>query len=309
MVDKVGFSAIFVAMEDLLRVPASAIAAFERGSGLCVAIHDLTGKFLLSLPPQRFMHHTPLCTAVKSKFDSACVGFCANRTKHELPQIPQGRVQCCHSGLVEWVMPIINEDRFEGVLFAGQRTPGKNLTIAVRDSVATRFPWARNLQLPAPVEDDEAALLLEMLRQLSARLREWHHETQRTAVVPPGRKESGARRDVLTTRQTMIRRFIQYRHMHPVRLADLASWMHVSESRAGHVVRQACGASFIDLLVEARLKTAAGLLRHTNMAVLEVAARSGFGDLSHFHYSFRKHFNTTPHKFRRQAEAGAGVRV
>jgi len=75
-----------------------------------------------------------------------------------------------------------------------------------------------------------------------------------------------------------------------------------SESRAGHAVREACGASFIELLAETRLKTAAGLLRYSNLPVVDVAERSGFGDLSHFHQAFRKRYRMTPHKYRRKFE-------
>jgi len=60
----------------------------------------------------------------------------------------------------------------------------------------------------------------------------------------------------------------------------------------------------------ARLKTAETLLRYSNLSVLEVATRSGFGDLSNFHSSFRRHFGLPPHQYRRRAEkATRGIPV
>jgi AraC family transcriptional regulator of arabinose operon len=103
-------------------------------------------------------------------------------------------------------------------------------------------------------------------------------------------------------RSTAIRHFIQGRHMQRIRLEDLAEHLHISESRAGHAVREACGKSFVELLVEARLHTAAELLRYTNLSVLEISMRSGFNDLSHFHETFRARFKATPHRFRKREQ-------
>jgi AraC-like DNA-binding protein len=300
MVENMGFSAIFAHMDDWLHLPRQAIDAFEHGSKLHVSIHDFTGQLLPCLPSERFLHSSPACQAVKLGHQDRCMGFCADRTRRELASQPQGRVQCCHAGWVEWVLPVLHEGRLEAVLFAGQRRPGRNLAVAVRDNTpATRIPWATNRALPAPVDDGEALLILEMLRQLGARLRDWREDFRCAAMPQPS---AATRLSGQTTRSALIRRFMHQRHTQPVRLADLAEMLHVSESRAGHVTRQACGKSFIELLTEARLATAAGLLRHTNLSVQEIAARSGFGDLSHFHHAFRKHHHTTPHKFRRAAD-------
>jgi len=62
-----------------------------------------------------------------------------------------------------------------------------------------------------------------------------------------------------------------------------------------------CGMNFARLLAEARLGTAAWLLRHSGLPVVEVALASGFGDVSHFHACFRKRFGATPRRYRVQA--------
>ena len=87
-----------------------------------------------------------------------------------------------------------------------------------------------------------------------------------------------------------------------MRLQDLAEVLHLSESRAGHAVKEACGETFLKLLTEARLRTAANLLHHTNLSILDVALRSGFGEISHFHRSFRERFKTSPLKYRKLCE-------
>jgi AraC-like DNA-binding protein len=53
-----------------------------------------------------------------------------------------------------------------------------------------------------------------------------------------------------------------------------------------------------DLLTEARLHTAKGLLRATDLSVLEVCLRSGFREVAHFHRMFRNRVGATPRRYR-----------
>jgi AraC-like DNA-binding protein len=293
-------------MADIYAVPLQAIEAFEKTTGLAVSVHDLSGLLYHFLPHRMFQHNTPCCQAVKVDHDLACMAFDAERIRALMRERPDGIVKVCHAGLVEWVVPRLSDNGLNWVIFAGQRTPGKRFSSAIWDSTPRpkRAPWTKSTPLPPPVDDDEAQIILEMLRQLSTRLDAWRVELERSAGAPPRSRPGspGERSDVLVTRRAAIKRLIDSRHRQPFRLSDLAALLHISESRAGHAVREACDSSFIELLVEARLKTAAGLLRHSNLSVIEVAERSGFGDLSHFHHAFRKHYRLTPHKYRRKFE-------
>jgi len=293
-------------MEDLYQVPNQAVLAFEKMTGLQITLHDLGGRFHGFLPHQRFTHQAPLCLAVKASKQDSCTLFDAQQTHKALRELPQGRVQVCHAGLVEFVAPLYRAERLEGVLFAGQRMPGR-LPDATRDpNPPTRpAPWRKDTPLPPRVDDAEAAAILEMLRQLAARLTLWRDALERNAGVPP--VKTGVRGLDQASRGAVIRRFVHGRHWLPLKLADLAGHLNISESRAGHAVREACGQPFIQLLTEARLQTAASLLQYTNLSVLEVAARSGFGDLSNFHAAFRKKFGTTPYKYRGLNQAKAVV--
>lgn len=290
---------------DSHQIPLQAIEAFEKTTGLSISIHDLSGVLYNYLPHERFYHNTPCCLAVKGAHDVACVAFDAKRIHSEMRDRPDGMIKVCHAGLVEWVVPRLSQLGLDWLLFAGQRRPGKQFSAATWDSTPRprRAPWTSSTPLPPPIDDAEAQIILEMLRQLSARLERWRLELDRSASAPAaGLREPGTRTDVLATRRAAIRRLIESRHRSGLRLADLAEYLHISESRAGHAVREACGKSFIELLVETRLKTAASLLRYSNLAVVDVVERSGFGDLSHFHQSFRKRYRMTPHCYRKKFE-------
>jgi AraC-like DNA-binding protein len=54
------------------------------------------------------------------------------------------------------------------------------------------------------------------------------------------------------------------------------------------------------------MRTASGMLRHTNLPISEVVMRSGFSDVSHFHKYFKKRFGVSPLKYRKRAEISQG---
>jgi AraC-like DNA-binding protein len=287
---------------DLFAVPEQAIQAFERLTALRVTVHDLRGTLWPLIQPERTLHaHTP-CSIVRTHHPSLCVAFDVTLGRKQLMEQPAGRVQVCHAGVVEFVVPVLRRSVLEWVLFAGPRTAGRSLMQATRDANSTpRKLWQTpGVTTPAPVEDAEAQLLLENLRQLAARLREWASELESTGLKKSG--NMAPRHGDLASRRAVIRNFIFVNHTKPVRLADLARQLHLSESRATHAVKESCGATFIDLLTESRLRTAASLLVHTSLAVLEIALRSGFAEVSHFHRCFRARFKVSPLQYRKQAE-------
>jgi len=277
-----------------------AITTFERIHRLTVTAHDLTGTLAPFIRPDRFHHRSPFCLAVKAQGrHETCVRFEIDSLRHELGRLPDGRIHVCHAGLVEWVVPIFHEGKLAWVLFAGPRLPSPALLSAARMPATPwpKSPWARNLGLPAAVGDDEAQLILEHLRQLAARLSEW--AGRRQPVASQKRRAPDAfTGNSLTRRQVAILRFIEEYHTGPASLAMLAKRLCLSESRTSHVVRQACKASFRDLLIDRRLRAAMELLRDSGMSVLQVAMACGFEDVAHFHRLFRRRIGLTPAQYR-----------
>jgi AraC-like DNA-binding protein len=268
-----------------------------------VTVHDLRGTLRSFLSPERFSHKHSLCAALKVNHSPACIEFDITRLRREISGLPDGRVNVCFAGIVEFVVPVFHEHELEWVIFAGPRSVGPRLTSAARDTAPPpgKSPWPRGTPMAKPVNDDEAQAILENLRQLAARLRAWSTEIAKSGFETPLARDEYP--DSLARRRTIIRNFIHHHHREAVRLEDLAQVLHLSESRAGHAVKEACGDTFVKLLNEARLRTAAGLLQHTNVSVLEIALRSGFGEVSQFHRNFRERFKSTPLKYRKQAES------
>lgn len=288
-------------MIDFFDVPETAIRAFEAWTNLHVVIYDLDETLLFPyLSPAHVRHAQPYCLAVKStSLREKCDAFERDALYAEIGNYPEGRVQICHAGLVEWVIPIMLEGRLALIVFAGQRLPGCTLTNFVRDESppSKELPWNERMVLPSAVGEEESQLYLEGLRQLAARLELWLREAAEFMDTPLQRPRSTD----LSTRRDFVLRFIHMHHRKNISLSDLAINFGLSQSRMAHVVKESCGKSFGTLLTEARVRSAASLLRHSRLSVTEVALQCGFGDPSRFHKVFKQHTGMTPLVYRKQA--------
>lgn len=279
-------------------IPESAITAFERLHGLTVTVHDLRGDLSPFLLPERKRHRHPLCNAVKNGgYERLCVAFDSVRLRQELPFQPEGRIQVCHAGIMELIVPSFSADGLDWIFFAGPLSPPAGMgdqVVRARPSAAVDLG-----RRPAASDAGRAELLLEALRQLAARLSSWARQHPR----------DDQRRDtapLLLRRRVAILQFIETHHMRDLAIADLAQHLGLSPNRASSAVRSACGATFVELLQRSRLATAADLLRHTDLPVSDIARRCGFGDVSHFFRCFRRRHGVTPRAWRMRSSASPG---
>ncbi len=232
---------------------------------------------------------------MKNTHHRACLDFEIARLRQEVAKCPEGRYHLCHAGLLEWIVPVHRDGRLAWMLFAGQRRPSGEFRGLVRDVRLTHSRHAVRKAL-APVSEELAIHVLEGLRQLRSRLVQWHHDYAED--VRRGRKVSPAT-DTTVNRRLVVERYIHDHRLDECSLAGLAHEMKLSESRTIHVVKELFGQSYIQLVLEARLRAAAAFLRETELPVLEVCLGSGFRDISHFHRLFRRRFGVTPLRYRR----------
>jgi AraC-like DNA-binding protein len=277
-------------------LPSRAIAAFERASGLTLAFHDYRRSLWPYVEATRNEHVNPLCRLVKTNRHLACIDFCAKRMREEAERHQHGVVKRCHAGVIELLLPVFLDGKLEWLFYAGVRKPAKDLVIAVEDPTQNRSgPWAPTIgKLPALTQDD-AEHLLELLRQLAARLVAWR--TGLMESLPALTTRGGMPPD--DERRSAITWFISKKHADAgLRLADLAKHLRLSEDRAGHVVSELFDENFATLLLRARVQTAQGLLRLSDLPLREVARQSGFGSRAHFFAVFRQHTDMTPGQWR-----------
>lgn len=274
-----------------LDVPEHAMRCFEAATGLSVCCHDPGDILARFVEPRRMQHHFPLCMLVKRQRQGACDVCCVDRVRSALATHDSGVVKRCHAGLVECAVAIHAEDgRLWTVLFAGARSRGTGLDLEIDEPPGPPGPWSRTAATLPPMDEAGAVVVLEQLRQLAARLDRWRREDlpRLTGVAGAGR-----------SRREAIHVWIQQHHRDGSGLGELARHLGLSVSRAGHAVVQACGSGFVELMNRERLRTAADLLRRSDLPVREVASASGFRNRAHFHQSFRLAMGASPAAWRR----------
>lgn len=263
--------------------------AFERIHGVKVTIHDLDGSLAGAMDIKRTRHRHPICAEIKnSPRGAACYHYEYTALRPQLDTLPGGRIQRCHAGLVEWVMPIRDDQKtLRAVLFVGPRR-WEGSTVTLHDE--QKEPTNALAQLPV-THAEEAAYLLEVTAQLAARV------AQHLQSLPHGGVHDSK------DRQSSLE-WLLYHHVNDaINLGDVARMWGVGKSRASHIVRELTGTSWRELVTQQRLKIASHLLRSSDLSVQEIAGRTGFVDRVAFGRAFKRRFATTPGKWRRARDS------
>lgn len=276
-----------------------AVSAFERATGLTVVFHCLAGPFAGAFGPERTWHTGSLCRTVKHVRFDACMAFDVDLAHRTARADSAVRLKICHAGIVEWLVGVHVGDQTMAVLYAGQRRAAGPLANALEPvkRLPHRGPWSTQVAALPPVDAAEAEWIGELFAQLAARLAVWCGEQ---ASAPVGSTAPvAATTPVGDDRRAVIRRFIHHNHIRTAGLPELARELGLSPTRAGHVVRELFGRSYLALRDETRLRAAADMLRATTLPLPAVAAACGFRDPSLFHRVFRRVHGMTPATYRR----------
>ncbi len=273
----------------MLNIPEQAVACFEKWSSTTVTVYDFEPIFYLSDMP-RSMHLCRECSLVKKACLRKCVDFDYVGYRARKWDYPDGCLKICHAGFLEWVMPVHYKERMLAVLMAGIRL--------APDSVPAGFPHYISKEkrldnvFPELKKTDEEEILhvMEGLRQLAARLSQWFGTVQNDPELHTTLK-----------RDEQILFLIRRHSRGNMSLAELAKYLHLSPSRAAHLVKETTGKSFKALVSEYRLERAAKLLLYSGETVTQIAGACGYDNVSHFHRAFKDRFNTSPLKYRRQS--------
>ena len=253
--------------------PETAITYFERLHGLLVTVHDYAGQLRGFVGSQRLVHRHARCMAARSSAQSLCIRHDVDSIRLHPMDYAEGAIRRCHAGVSEAVVCHFRHGNVAWVLFAGP------------------------LETESPIAEQD---IIEGLQQLAARLAQWEEQH---GVWPRGESVERGGAGSPSSRGGRIIRWLQVHHCQEVQLDDLARHLGLSRYQASRVVRQHTGKGFAELLRSTRIATAQALLSETDLAVTDIAVRSGFHDRSHFHRSFKAICGMSPQAWRIQAAA------
>lgn len=95
--------------------------------------------------------------------------------------------------------------------------------------------------------------------------------------------------------------YIDQHAAYPVQIADLARVADLSCARLHSRFLSECGQTPMDYIRQRRLRSALNLLRHTTLAVGEIASRVGYASQSAFSAAMLREFGASPSVLRRES--------
>lgn len=93
-------------------------------------------------------------------------------------------------------------------------------------------------------------------------------------------------------------RYISDNHQEPIKVEDIADYVHLSPNYFSRLFKQATGCTTTEYLIKYRLRIAKELLAGTDVSLGEVAQTAGFCSQSYFSKMFRRFEGMTPFEYR-----------
>lgn len=99
----------------------------------------------------------------------------------------------------------------------------------------------------------------------------------------------------------IVLKYIENNYMQKITIGDIAAAVGFSESHFMRYFKETMGTSFVEYLRDYRLTIASRLLTSSDSSVLNIAAETGFENLSYFNRVFKEKYKMTPRQFRKES--------
>ncbi|WP_039656956.1 AraC family transcriptional regulator [Clostridium tyrobutyricum] len=97
----------------------------------------------------------------------------------------------------------------------------------------------------------------------------------------------------------LIFKYIDSNYSKKIYTKDLANIIHISTYHFCRIFKQITGKTTTDYINGVRLQKAADYLNNENMNITEIALRCGFDSINYFSRLFKRHYNVSPTKFKK----------
>jgi AraC-like DNA-binding protein len=265
------------------------LTAAEERLGVRLTCYDLTGLLHdgkgKSLLPSHWQTHRKIPVCGLGFVPSRCMAHCHGSVIGDATRRGEPFRHRCWKGLEEIVIPLVWRGEVRALLMAGSWRKDKR-PVGSRIMPARWSEEFNKLELlTETLEQELRTLLLALGQGMLARM-----ESESLDARRPG------------TRRQAIMQFLRYHACGDITLEMLATSLHLTPSRASHLVRELCGASFQELVREERMRRARVLLLSTDLTVGEIATRVGMENEYHFNRAFRRAHGLPPGKFRKTGD-------
>ena len=88
----------------------------------------------------------------------------------------------------------------------------------------------------------------------------------------------------------------------PMKIAEIASVCHMSESHFRRLFEENIGMTPVDYLNQVRVKKACDMIRKTGYSMEEIAVKVGFTTTSTFNRNFKRIVGTSPYQWKKSPE-------
>lgn len=99
----------------------------------------------------------------------------------------------------------------------------------------------------------------------------------------------------------IVLKYIENNYMQKITIGDIAAAVGFSESHFMRYFKETMGTSFVEYLRDYRLTIASRLLTSSDSSILNIAAETGFENLSYFNRIFKEKYKMTPRQFRKES--------
>lgn len=263
------------------------ISELERGNKYHISVQFFrkSGNAYTKLPRSHEIHTTPVCDAIKQKprgtercvkCKKLAIGK-ARRTKE-----PFGGL--CINGIYEYCHPVFRGDNLCCIIYIGNILRDSQVFIQ-KSGMLPENPLLDTMQ--QDLRDEECRKIAMILENYILLLLE------RPAEAP----------QALNVAVAAVKEYVDSFFAQDITLAGLAKRYHYNQKYLGSLFKKELGTSFHDYLNRRRLAFARSMLEKTDETILDIAAKSGFNNVTYLNRIFKARYGMTPTEYRMNRKA------
>lgn len=265
----------------------SALCDFYAGTGIAVALYDSAGNTVAGTPI-----YSDFCKFVRQKddFQIAC-NLCDHQAIQKVQATKKPLEYTCHGGLIEVITPIMYEDMVIAYMQIGQFRDREG-AFSNFDEVFMRnrgYGYNREELLPLYLKLPEISSpqLEGLLGVMNVIIRSFWMD--------------GLIYSKRNLHSVKIEGYIDAHLAENIYVKDLCDKFFISKNSLYRLFKEEFGTTVNEFILQKRLAKAQTFLRENeDLSITEIAALCGFGDYNYFIRVFKKRFNLTPLKYKKE---------